>query len=79
MGDVCGRSSVGSIRNAVGNDLYRETSGNHGTMGGVTTYILKLCRGEELWGGWTQEGGLVAPIGDRETTSGHLVRNFAGS
>ena len=32
-------SSVGGIRNSVGDDLYRDTAGNCGTVGGVTLTI----------------------------------------
>ena len=39
MGDAWGRSSAGSGGNTVGNDIYRETSGNRGTVGGFTTNI----------------------------------------
>ena len=33
MGDDQGRIIMGSGGNAVENDLYRETTGNHGTLG----------------------------------------------
>ena len=36
-----GRSAEGS-RNTVGDDLYRETSGNHGTVGSVTPNIRSV-------------------------------------
>ena len=39
VGDAWGGSSAGSGRNVVGDDLYEETAGNHGTVGGVTTDI----------------------------------------
>ena len=39
IGDARGGSSAGSGRNTVGNYLYRETTVNRGTVGGVTTYI----------------------------------------
>ena len=39
VGDAQGGSSTGSGRNAVINDLYRDTAGNRGTVGGVTTNI----------------------------------------
>ena len=58
---------------------YRDMAGNHGTVGGVTTNIRSVCRGEGLRGGWTQEGGLMAPRGNIETTSGHIGRNITGS
>ena len=79
VGDAQGVSSAGSGRNAVGNDLYRETTGNRGTVGGVTTNIRSMCRVEGLRGGWTQEGGLVVPRGYRETTLGHLCGSLAVS
>ena len=52
--------------------------GNHGTLGGITTDIQSVCRGEGLQGGRAQEGGLVAPRGDRETTLGYLSRSLVG-
>ena len=79
MGYSRGRISAGSGGNTVGDDLYRETAGNRGTVGGVTTNILSMCRGEGLRGVWTQEGGLVASRGDREKTSGHLGRSLTVS
>ena len=39
VGDARGGSSVRSGRNAVKNDIYRETEGNRGTVGSVTTDI----------------------------------------
>ena len=66
MGYAWGRSSAGSGGNTFSNDLYRDMAGNCGTVGGVTTDIRSVCRVEGLRGGWTQEGGLVAPRGDRE-------------
>ena len=65
VGYARGRSSAGSGGNTVGNDLYRDMAGNCGTVGGVTTDIRSVCRVEGLRGGWTQEGGLVDPRGDR--------------
>ena len=79
VGDAWGRISAESGRNAVGNDLYRETAGNCGTMGGVTTNIRSVYKGEGMRVGWKKEGGLVEPRGDREITSGHLGRNIVGS
>ena len=78
MRDARGGISAGSGQNAVINDLYRETSGNHGTVGGVMTNIRSVCRGKGLQGGRTQEGGLVAPRGDRKTTSGHFDISLTG-
>ena len=46
VGDAWGGISAESGRNAVGNDLYRETAGNCGTMGGVTTNIRSVYIGE---------------------------------
>ena len=65
MGDSWGGSSTGGGRNAVGDNLYREKACNCGTVGGVTTNIRNVCRGERIKSGWTQEGGLVALIADR--------------
>ena len=65
VGDAQGRSSARDGRNAVGDDLYMETAGNYGTVGGVTTTIQSVCKIEGIKRGWTQEGGLVAPRGDR--------------
>ena len=39
VGDVWGRISARSVRNAVGNELYMDTAGNCGTVGGVMTNI----------------------------------------
>ena len=50
MGDAWGDSSAGSGCNTVRNDLYRETTGNFGTVGGVSTNIQSVCRGERLRG-----------------------------
>ena len=65
MGVARGGSSVGDGGNAVGNDLYRETSGNRGTVGGVTTTIRSVSQVEKLLRGQNQEGGLVVPRCDR--------------
>ena len=35
MGDTQGISSAGSVGNSVGNELYRETTGEGGTVGGA--------------------------------------------
>ena len=56
---------MGDGGNAVGNDLYRETSGNRGTVGGVTTTIRSVSQVEKLLRGQNQEGGLVVPRCDR--------------
>ena len=69
---------AGDSRDAVSNDLYRETAGNRGTVGGITPTIWSVCNGEGVRRRWVQEGGLVAPRGDRETTLGHPGRNIAG-
>ena len=37
MGDARGGSSAESVSNAVGNDIYRETTGKRGTVSGVKT------------------------------------------
>ena len=39
MGDVGGGRRMGGSGNAVGKDLYRETAGNCGSVGGVTSPI----------------------------------------
>ena len=39
VGDARGRKSAGVSRNAVGDYLYREMTGNRGTVDGVTTTI----------------------------------------
>ena len=72
-----GRSAGGS-GNAVRNDLNRETAGNRVTVGGITPTIWGVCNGEGVRRRWVQEGGLVAPRGDRETTLGHPGRNIVG-
>ena len=79
VGDARGGDSEGSGGDAVGDDLYRKTAGNHGTVGGVTTNIKSVCRGEGLKGRWMQARGLVAQIGDIETALGHLGRSLAVS
>ena len=66
VGEAQDPSSAGRGRNSVNNDLYKETSGNHGTVGGVTNTTQSAGRGEGLRGGWLQEGGLVEPIENRE-------------
>ena len=77
VGDIWGGSSVGSSGNTFTDDLYRDMTGNCIPVGGVATTIRCLCKGEG--GGYrTQEGGVLAPRGDRETTLGHLGRNIAG-
>ena len=53
MGDDRGRRSAVGSGNAVGDELYRETAGNRGTVGGVTTTIISVCKGEGKWRGWT--------------------------
>ena len=45
VGYARGGSSAGSGVNAVRDDLYMDTAGNRGTVGGVTTYIRNVCRG----------------------------------
>ena len=60
MVDAWGGSSTGSGGNAVGDDLYRETAGNCGKVGGVTTNIRIGCRVEGLRGGG---GGVVGRLG----------------
>ena len=42
-----GRSARGS-GNKVGNDLHREMTGNRGTVGGATTTIRSVCKGEGI-------------------------------
>ena len=42
VGDERGRSSVGKGGNSVGDDLYREIEGKHGTVGGVMTNIRSV-------------------------------------
>ena len=79
VGDACGGSSARSVRNAVDDDLYREMTGNCGTVGGVMNDIRSVFRGERLRGGCTQDRGLVAPRGDRETASGHFGMSLAES
>ena len=78
VGDARGGISAGSSGNAVGDDLYRETVDNRGTVGGVTNTIRSVCRGEGILRGWTKEGGLVELRFYRETTLGRLGRNLAG-
>ena len=53
VGDDRGRRSAVGSGNAVGDELYRETAGNRGTVGGVTTTIISVCKGEGKWRGWT--------------------------
>ena len=78
MGDAWGESSAESRNKLVGNDLYVDTAGNCGTVGDVTTTIRSVCKVEGLRRWWTQEGGLLVPRGDIETTLGHLGRNIMG-
>ena len=78
VGDAQGKSSAGNSENAISDDLNKETAGNCGTMGGVTSTIRSVCNVEGIKRGWTQEGGLVVPRGDIEITPGKLGRNLAG-
>ena len=78
MVDAWGRISTGRSKNAVRDNLYRETEGNRDIVGGVTTTIQSVCKGEGIQRGWTQEGGFVAPRDNRETTLVHLGRNIVG-
>ena len=71
--------SAGSGKNAIGNDIYREAASNRVIVGGFTTNIRSVCRGEGLRGGRMQEGGVVVPRGDKEKTLGNLVRGITGS
>ena len=48
MRDYRGGSIIRSGRDEFENELYRETEGNRGTVGGVATDIRSVCRGEEL-------------------------------
>ena len=79
VGDVWDRISARSVRNAVVNNLYRDMAVNNGTVVGVTTNIRSVCRVEGIRRIWMQEGGLVAPRSNIETTSGHLGRSLVGS
>ena len=78
VGYARGGSIVGIRGNAVGDDLYRETAGMRGKLGGVATTIQSVCKVEGLRRGWTHEGGLVVPRGNIETALFHLVRNLTG-
>ena len=78
MGHTRGRRSVVGSGNAVVDELFREKAGNRGTVGGVTPAILGVSKGEGVQRWWVQEGGLVVPRGDSETTSGHPGRNLMG-
>ena len=46
--DARGGSSVGGGGNAVDDVLYMEKAGKRGTVGGVTTDIISVCREEGL-------------------------------
>ena len=76
--DARGGSSAGISGKAVGDYLYRETAGNRVTVGVTTTTIRSVFRVEGLRRGWAEEGGLVMPRGNRETTSVQIGRNLAG-
>ena len=78
MGDAGGGRRTRGSGNEVGEDLYRETAGKYGSVGGATSIILGVCKGNMVRRRRAQEGGLVAPRGDRETTSGHPGK-LAGS
>ena len=78
MGDARGDSIVGSSGNTVKNDLYRDMVGNRGTVGDIATDIQSLCRVEGIQEGWTQEGGLGASRGNRESDLGNLGRSLTG-
>ena len=48
VGDARVRSSAGSGGNEVGDDIYMETVGNCGTVGGGTADIRSVFRGEGI-------------------------------
>ena len=65
MGDAGG----GKCRRVSGNEvvkgLHREMAGNHGAVGGATFLILGVHMGDRVRRRRAQEGGVVAPRGDR--------------
>ena len=78
MGEAWGERRAGGSGNAVREDLHRETAGNRGSVGGATSSIQGVCKGNRVRMGKDQEGGLVAPRVIRETTSGHPGRLAGG-
>ena len=44
LGDARGGRSVGGSGDSVGDDLYMETAGNRGTVGGATPNIWSVCK-----------------------------------
>ena len=44
MGNNQGGSSNGSDGESVGDKIHRETTCNHGTVGGVAENLLSVCR-----------------------------------
>ena len=48
VGDARGGSNAGSSRKEVRNDPNKDTAGNRGTVGGVTTNIPSMFKGERL-------------------------------
>ena len=78
MGDAGGGRRTRGSGNPVGKDLHKRTAGNRGAVGGATFLILGMYKGDRLRRRWVQEGGVIAPRGNRETTLGHPDR-LAGS
>ena len=71
MGDAWVGRRTGGSGNTVSEDLHRETTGNRVTVDGSTSTILGVFKGNMLQRGRAQEGGFVAPRGDREQNPGH--------
>ena len=58
----------------VGEDINRKTSGNQGAVGGATSLIWRVCKGNKAQSRGAKEEGMVEPRGDRKKTSGHPGR-----
>ena len=73
-----GRRYARAIGNPVQYDLHRATTGNRGAVGGATSLIQVMYKGEKVQSKGKEEEGVVAPRGDGKATLGHPGR-IAGS
>ena len=61
-------------RNPFDKDSHRATTGNHGAVGGHYVPYLNCVKGRQGMKVGAQEGDVIAPGGDRKTTSGQPGR-----
>ena len=74
MWDAGGRRRTRVSGNPVGEYLHIDTAGNRGAVGGATSLMWDVCKGDRVRRREAQEGVVVAPIGDKKTTLGHPGR-----